>query len=179
MPFTDPARKREYQREWVRRQIERHRINSRAGVKRWRKRHRDEHLAYRRAHYAANSERVLAQIAAWRAAHPETHRVSKLRRRAREASATGSFTTSEWTALLKRWGQRCAYCGAPGRLQADHRTPLIRGGTGWIENILPACGRCNQRKHLLTEDEFRRRLEDDGLCWLTSSLHSTPTTLAG
>jgi 5-methylcytosine-specific restriction endonuclease McrA len=36
--------------------------------------------------------------------------------------------------------------------------PLARGGTNWIENILPACRVCNARKHLLTEDEFRARL---------------------
>ena len=40
----------------------------------------------------------------------------------------------------------------------DHRTPLERGGTNEIANILPACVRCNLRKHLMTEDEFRARL---------------------
>jgi len=40
----------------------------------------------------------------------------------------------------------------------DHRIPLARGGDNTIANILPACGRCNRRKHLMTEEEFRARL---------------------
>lgn len=36
--------------------------------------------------------------------------------------------------------------------------PLARGGSNSIDNILPACGRCNRRKHLMTEEEFRARL---------------------
>lgn len=45
-----------------------------------------------------------------------------------------------------------------GPLQVDHRIPLARGGSNSIDNILPACGRCNRRKHLMTEAEFRARL---------------------
>jgi 5-methylcytosine-specific restriction endonuclease McrA len=61
-------------------------------------------------------------------------------------------------ALLEKHGHRCTYCGAAGRLEPDHRVPLARGGTNYIENILPACRRCNTRKRLLTEDEYRARL---------------------
>jgi hypothetical protein len=39
---------------------------------------------------------------------------------------------------------------------------LARGGTNYIENILPACRRCNTRKRLLTEEEFRARLAAEG-----------------
>jgi 5-methylcytosine-specific restriction endonuclease McrA len=48
-----------------------------------------------------------------------------------------------------------------GALEPDHRVPLARGGANSIENILPACPRCNQRKALLTEGEFRARLEQE------------------
>jgi len=47
--------------------------------------------------------------------------------------------------------------GETAPLQADHRIPLARGGTSTIDNIAPACARCNARKHLMTEDEFRAR----------------------
>jgi hypothetical protein len=80
------------------------------------------------------------------------------RRRARALGAGPSFTAAEWIALVAAHEQRCAYCGSPGQLHADHRTPLARGGTNSIENLLPACATCNLRKHLLTEDEFRARL---------------------
>jgi 5-methylcytosine-specific restriction endonuclease McrA len=34
----------------------------------------------------------------------------------------------------------------------------MRGGTNFIDNILPACRGCNARKHTMTEEEFRARL---------------------
>jgi 5-methylcytosine-specific restriction endonuclease McrA len=64
----------------------------------------------------------------------------------------------EWIELLQKWNWTCAYRGAHDALEPDHRVPLARGGSNSIENILPACSRCNQRKALLTEDEFRARL---------------------
>ena len=69
-----------------------------------------------------------------------------------------SFTAAQWTALVEAHRGRCAYCGLLRPLHADHRVPLERGGRGDIANILPACARCNLRKHLMTEDEFRARL---------------------
>jgi 5-methylcytosine-specific restriction endonuclease McrA len=60
--------------------------------------------------------------------------------------------------LATTHGGRCAYCGLVRPLHADHREPLERGGSSDIANILPACARCNLRKHLMTEDEFRARL---------------------
>jgi 5-methylcytosine-specific restriction endonuclease McrA len=90
--------------------------------------------------------------------YPEQRRAIGLRRRAREMGAAGNFTSAEWLELLTEYGHRCGYCGSDGPLQADHRVPLSRGGTHYIVNILPACGPCNQRKHTLTESEFRARL---------------------
>jgi 5-methylcytosine-specific restriction endonuclease McrA len=160
MPFRDPARKRDYQRQWVRKNAERHREQSRAGVKRWRKRHPDEHRAYRRAHYAANASRLNAQKAEWHRAHPEVRVAMRQRRRAREA-AGGSFTGAEWRALVKEYGFRCGYCGLLRPLEPDHRIPLERGGPNVIANIIPACGPCNRKKGRLTEAEFRARIANE------------------
>jgi 5-methylcytosine-specific restriction endonuclease McrA len=80
------------------------------------------------------------------------------RRRARLLGAGPSFTAAEWAALVTTHGGRCAYCGLVRPLHADHRVPLERGGSSDIANILPACARCNLRKHLMNEDEFRARL---------------------
>jgi 5-methylcytosine-specific restriction endonuclease McrA len=65
----------------------------------------------------------------------------------------------EWIWLLQLWNWTCAYCGKTGvALQPDHRVPLARGGSNAIDNILPACPSCNQRKALMSEGEFRARL---------------------
>ena len=69
-----------------------------------------------------------------------------------------AFSAAEWMALVAEHAGRCAYCGASGLLHADHRIPVSRGGTNTIENIVPACARCNLRKHVMTEAEFRARL---------------------
>ncbi|HEX9436134.1 MAG TPA: HNH endonuclease signature motif containing protein [Candidatus Limnocylindria bacterium] len=160
MPFKDPARKHEYQRDWVRRNAERHREHSRAGVKRWRERHPDEHRAYRRRYHAENALRLNAKTAEWHREHPEVRIAVHHRRRAREA-AGGSFSAAEWLALVAEYHHCCGYCGLARPLQPDHRTPLKRGGPNLIANIIPVCGPCNRRKGTLTEEEFRRRIARD------------------
>jgi len=104
---------------------------------------------------------INAQKAAWLASHPEVRRAKDANRRAREHAAPGKYTAAEWLDLVQRYDGRCAYDGAMGPLQPDHRIPLARGGTNDIGNILPACGPCNRRKHLMTEEEFRARLEEE------------------
>jgi 5-methylcytosine-specific restriction endonuclease McrA len=59
--------------------------------------------------------------------------------------------------LLKRHNFLCFYCGAklrPANRTLDHKLPLSRGGTNTIDNVVPACRPCNQRKHRLTTEEF-------------------------
>ena len=86
-------------------------------------------------------------------------RVASNKRRA--AAAGTHFTFEEWEALLVQHAGRCAYCGSSERIEADHRTPLCRGGSNLIVNILPACRHCNRRKHRRTEEEFRALLQSE------------------
>lgn len=68
--------------------------------------------------------------------------------------------------ICKKFGSRCAYCGKPlepGRsgdnaLQIDHVHPRHLGGTDDIDNLVPACRRCNHYKKTFSIDEFRREL---------------------
>jgi 5-methylcytosine-specific restriction endonuclease McrA len=132
-------------------------------MRRWRKRHPDQHNAEGRDYYARHKQRLAPYFATYIRTHRELRQAIRARRRSRELAAEGSFTTQEWMALLEKHGYRCTYCGAAGPLEPDHRIPLARGGTNYIENILPACRRCNTRKRLLTEDEFRARLAAEEL----------------
>jgi len=154
MPYADPERRRQYGRAWMRRNLDK----AREAMRRWRAAHPDEHKAARDGWDVANPESARARRLRYRLRHPEVRRVIDQTRRAREANATGTFTTREWLALVEVHVGRCAYCGKQKPLQQDHRTPLARGGSNAIDNILPACGRCNRRKHLMTEAEFRARL---------------------
>jgi len=64
-----------------------------------------------------------------------------------------------WQAILDRFGHRCAYCGAADRLQQDHRMPVSRGGRTTVDNIVPACFTCNNRKRADHPDNWPLRPE--------------------
>ena len=40
----------------------------------------------------------------------------------------------------------CAYCGSHGDMHMDHFIPLALGGTHTLDNLIPACPRCNYSK---------------------------------
>ena len=157
MPYQDPERRREYGRAWMRRNAEK----AREAMRRWRAAHPLEHRAARDGWDRANPESATARRLRYRLGHPEVRRVIDQTRRARESQAVGSFTTAEWLDLVARYAGRCAYCEETAPLQQEHRTPLSRGGSNLIDNLLPACARCNQRKHKMTEEEFRARLASE------------------
>ena len=97
----------------------------------------------------------------WRAANPQRARAYvRLSDHRRRAASGGDFIrVDDWLALLAKYDGHCAYgTDHTGPIEADHRTPLSRGGLNTIENILPACQRCNRRKHTRTEEEFRALL---------------------
>ena len=108
----------------------------------------------------ANKDRAYAYHAEYRKANPDKYRAYKQRRRARKANAEGSFTADEWKFTLKVLDYRCIYCNihkddTPEKwLEADHLTPLSRGGNNYIDNIAPACKSCNCSKGTKTFDEF-------------------------
>ena len=159
MPYKDLDRRREYGRQWIRRNADK----AREAMRRWRARHPEEHKANTRADYARHSDQRNAQGAAYRLANPQVKTASRQRRRAREVGAEGSHASREWLELLGLYSWRCAYCDASAPLHVDHAIPLFRGGTNYIENIRPACPPCNLRKHRLTEDEYRERRAKEGL----------------
>lgn len=98
--------------------------------------------------YASNTEKVRAMRARWLAANPGKANEYVERRRARKAAApVNDFTASDWREVLAEFNYSCAYClvrGVP--LQQDHMTPLSRDGEHSRCNIVPACGKCNNRK---------------------------------
>jgi 5-methylcytosine-specific restriction endonuclease McrA len=154
MPYADPEKRRAYGREWMRRNAEK----AREAMRRWRERHPEEHRAENNAYYARHAERLSRRIADYHRANPAVVRAKSQRHRALRKGAGGSFSPQEWTDLVAAHEGRCAYCGCDAPLEPDHRVALSRGGSNSIENILPACRRCNARKHRMSEAEFRARL---------------------
>lgn len=82
-------------------------------------------------------------------------RMHRLRRRAREAGAIGSWRWSDFMRIAAKFDYCCAYCGVkPDRLDPDHVVPLSRGGHDSPSNLLPTCILCNSDKCDKTLDEW-------------------------
>ena len=57
--------------------------------------------------------------------------------------------------LGKKWGRRCAYCGAEDvPLEVDHIVPRAHGGSDRVSNLTLACHSCNQKKGAQPIEEF-------------------------
>lgn len=82
------------------------------------------------------------------------------RRRARKLAAGGNYTRKEFRELCAKYDHRCLCCGERfDKLEADHVTPLSRGGSNGIENIQPLCRGCN-RKKADREIDYRPKREE-------------------
>lgn len=80
----------------------------------------------------------------------------RVRRGQRERLAPG-MTVSARDRLLARWlrqGRRCTYCDDLADT-IDHVVPLVRGGTNYEGNLVPACRRCNSAKQARLLAEWR------------------------
>lgn len=80
---------------------------------------------------------------------------NRTRRYSREL-ATPGLTRVQRDVLRRRWqrqGRRCFYCGTGPAETVDHVVPLLRGGTNYEGNLVPACRPCNssKRERLLVE----------------------------
>lgn len=96
-----------------------------------------------------------------RAENPSAYRTHSANYRARKAEAEGSHTVEEWEDRLDYFGHHCAYClghtSVVGTLAREHMIPLSRGGSNFIENIVPSCQPCNSKKKNRTPMEFLAR----------------------
>jgi CRISPR/Cas system Type II protein with McrA/HNH and RuvC-like nuclease domain len=59
----------------------------------------------------------------------------------------------------------CHYCGSSFPSEVDHVVPFSRGGETVRENLVAACGPCNQEKLDFTPEEWRAYREERGLPW--------------
>jgi 5-methylcytosine-specific restriction endonuclease McrA len=164
-----PERKREMDKAWREQNAERKNATDRAyyGA------NREEVLAKERARHAANPEPNQRKAREWAVAFPERAKAiwdrwhknnpdkvkaATYANRAKRAAAPGSFTSEEWLAKQAEYGYRCAYCWAEGELTVDHVIPVTKSGSHAIDNIVPACGSCNNRKKARTPEQWAKAL---------------------
>lgn len=117
----------------------------------------------RKAWTSRTREVVEAKLAAHLEEHPPREYLGRAGNLAR-ARLLGTHTDSDWWALVRSVKKRCHYCGIvtdvygpaldPDHISRDHRTPLSRGGSDSIDNIVVSCRRCNEEKKSMTEPEY-------------------------
>lgn len=147
-------RDRENLRAWLRRWYLANRERLLAKQKKYEAQHKDRKKAYDKAYHAAHRAEKAARHRAWQLANPERIALLGARRRANLRKVGGSHTTAEWLEKCALLGNVCFYCGEAKPLTRDHKTPLCRGGTNDIENIVPACQTCNSAKTYRTAKEY-------------------------
>ena len=113
---------------------------------------------YRRKMYATRKLRPdlrLQREKKWRVKNPERVKVWSRINRAHRLGADGTYTSDQWLARFRFYGECCAYCLSTLTLESatvDHVIPIVAGGKNWPSNLVPACSSCNGykgRKRLL------------------------------
>lgn len=144
------AANREVRREYRKRYEQEHRAERLEYKQIYHQEHRVEEIEYKRQRREKNLSKVRGISTR-----------SESKRRAAKLGNGGSFTEEEFTGLCKQYDWQCAYCGCtltPETVTVDHKIPVSRGGSSNIENIAPACGRCNSSKRAATAEEYMIRL---------------------
>lgn len=124
----------------------------------WRRKHLEKSRAKSREAYHKNAEVRKAYVVEWGRQNPEKRRqyrktwaekdpdkVIELRRRSNELrrNVRPSKLDSEYEAILRR--DPCCYCGGPTQ-EIDHIVPVKSGGTAEWTNLTGACAGCNRSK---------------------------------
>jgi hypothetical protein len=86
-------------------------------------------------------------------------RIDRKRRELKKRSLESTFTSKDWELCLQHFNNKCAYCGEENQLVQDHFVPIVKGGAYTVDNIVPACILCNQRKNALDFCEWYPRQE--------------------
>lgn len=111
--------------------------------------HKEESTAYNRAYYLAHKAEIAGSVRAYNVTHKADIAARKRAYRARKATAPlNDLTHAQWVEIQTAQKHLCYYCGkrCKGQLTQDHITPLSKGGSHTLHNVIGACRSCNSRK---------------------------------
>lgn len=164
------AENKERQKELRRARYQRKKDHENAVNRAWQEENREKVAEYSAAWYIENRERIAAKGATpegrakqaeknrrYREKNPEKVRDNNRRRRALKLGAQHvPYTTQD---VIDTYGMNCHWCGRltdrtaprhnsglPGweiSLHIDHVIELVNGGSDTLENVRPACAKCN------------------------------------
>jgi len=110
--------------------------------------HRNEKHTYNSAYRLQHREALKIYQREYRQAHTLERNIYHQRRRARKKQApVNDLTAAQWSTIKAAYGHRCVYCQRKMQhLTQDHITPLSKGGSHTVQNVVPACASCNSKK---------------------------------
>lgn len=128
-----------------------------ARTKKWYENNKERRNKVQKEWRENNKERIAAKNKEWYKNNKEKAKCRKHRYRARKANAEGSHTDKEWDSKVVEYNNRCAYCGVtleenssgsynPNGVTKEHVIALENDGSNYINNLVPACRICNDRK---------------------------------
>lgn len=122
-----------------------------AVLKKWYEENREDHLKKNRQRYQKNRKKYYLTKLKWNKNNPEKckeiGRNISQRYKARKKMLSNTFTFAQWNTCKKYFNHSCAYCGKPSKqLHQEHFVPITNGGGYTVNNIIPACKRCNTSK---------------------------------
>lgn len=93
-----------------------------------------------------------AAVKKWKINNPERAQNHCRIRRARKKNAMVEFFNTEQ--VIEKYGNVCFYCLNNDFEHLDHYIPLSKGGNHTLENVRPACQKCNNKKYNKLPAEF-------------------------
>ena len=126
----------------------------------WYKANPERHRASVSARYEANKEKVAAMTKAWALANPESRKIHKHTRRAKEKTINGVLSKGLSAKLLQLQNGLCFCCKQPllDKIHLDHWVPLALGGSNTDDNIRLLHPRCNQAKGAMMPETYMERI---------------------
>ncbi len=121
----------------------------------WYLENKEEKKAKVKERYKKSSNKIKEKNNQWAKDNKEKIKAIKQRRRSRIKQVANDLSIDDWEKILVKFGHSCAYCGLTQeehialygtKLHQDHFIPLQSGGEYTINNIVPACKRCNCSK---------------------------------
>jgi 5-methylcytosine-specific restriction endonuclease McrA len=168
---------KQFGKAWYRQNRSKRRQQAKRQYRKERRYRLEQQKARRRRYYWKNRDWINEKRRGQRVLNPQffrnadkvrylKHRIRRIifqrNIQARRIGAVGQVTPEQWQLLLKRHRFSCFYCGTklqPANRTLDHKIPLSRGGRNTINNVVPACRPCNQRKMRMTTKEFLARIK--------------------
>ena len=114
------------------------------------RKHKEKRRAKAREYHIKNAEVIRQKVKEWTINNPEKVKAYSHLKRARKLNAIGEYTPDEFTSTCEEFSWCCCYCGksvTEKTVTIDHAVPISKGGSNYIENLLPACRKCNSSKN--------------------------------